>query len=73
MTAEPPVPAAARPRASMDATRSTFLFTDVEGSARLWEEHPEAMGASLETHDGLLRDAVALDEGPEDDTYLARL
>src|SRR3990172_7445797 len=21
----------------------TFLFTDIEGSTRLWEEHPEAM------------------------------
>ena len=25
----------------------TFLFTDLEGSTRLWEEHPEAMRAAL--------------------------
>ena len=25
----------------------TFLFTDIEGSTRLWEEHPEAMQAAL--------------------------
>ena len=36
----------------------TFLFTDVEGSTRLWEEHPEAMKGALARHDELLRDAV---------------
>ena len=37
----------------------TFLFTDVEGSTRLWEEHPAAMPAALARHDALLRTAVA--------------
>lgn len=32
----------------------TFVFTDVEGSARLWEEHPEATRQALARHDGLL-------------------
>jgi predicted ATPase/class 3 adenylate cyclase len=32
----------------------TFLFTDIEGSTRLWEEHPEAMRHALERHDELL-------------------
>src|SRR5437867_3582128 len=32
----------------------TFLFTDVEGSTRLWEQHPEAMPAALARHDALL-------------------
>jgi len=36
----------------------TFLFTDIEGSTRLWEEHPAAMRAALATHDGILRSAV---------------
>ena len=36
----------------------TFLFTDLEGSTRLWEERPEVMVSSLAHHDGLLRDAV---------------
>ena len=36
----------------------TFLFTDLEGSTRLWEQHPGAMPAALERHDGILRDAV---------------
>ena len=36
----------------------TFLFTDLEGSTRLWEEHPEAMKRALARHDEILRDAV---------------
>src|SRR6185436_9549631 len=32
----------------------TFLFTDVEGSTRLWTEQPEAMRDALARHDGLL-------------------
>ena len=34
----------------------TFLFTDLEGSTRLWEEHPEAMQAALARHDEILRE-----------------
>ena len=29
----------------------TFLFTDLEGSTRLWEEHPDAMQGALARHD----------------------
>src|SRR5438034_11600349 len=36
----------------------TFLFTDIEGSTRLWEQQPEAMRAALAGHDALLRDAI---------------
>ncbi len=36
----------------------TFLFTDVEGSTRLWDRHPDAMRAALERHDILLRAAI---------------
>jgi predicted ATPase/class 3 adenylate cyclase len=31
----------------------TFLFTDIEGSTRLWEQHPEPMRAALARHDAL--------------------
>src|SRR2546428_4093633 len=31
----------------------TFFFTDIEGSTRLWEQHPEAMRAALARHDTL--------------------
>ena len=36
----------------------TFLFTDLEGSTRLWEEHPESMERALARHDEILRSAV---------------
>ena len=36
----------------------TFLFTDVEGSTRLWESAAESMRAALERHDGILRAAI---------------
>ena len=36
----------------------TFLFTDVEGSTRLWEEFPEAMRQALARHDEILRRVI---------------
>ncbi|MBL8323465.1 MAG: tetratricopeptide repeat protein [Rubrivivax sp.] len=36
----------------------TFLFTDIEGSTRLWEHEPARMRAALERHDELSRAAV---------------
>jgi predicted ATPase/class 3 adenylate cyclase len=36
----------------------TFLFTDVEGSTRLWEEQPGAMKGALARHDEILQGAV---------------
>jgi predicted ATPase/class 3 adenylate cyclase len=36
----------------------TFLFTDVEGSTRLWEAHPAPMRAALSRHDALIEQAV---------------
>ena len=36
----------------------TFLFTDIEGSTRLWEDYPDAMPGALVRHDAILRDAV---------------
>jgi predicted ATPase/class 3 adenylate cyclase len=32
----------------------TFLFTDVEGSTRLWEQHPQLMRAAMARHDALM-------------------
>jgi class 3 adenylate cyclase len=36
----------------------TFLFPDVEGSTKLWEELPGAMRGTLPRHDALLRHAI---------------
>ena len=36
----------------------TFLFTDLEGSTRMWEQHPDAMKAALPQHDAILRSAI---------------
>jgi predicted ATPase/class 3 adenylate cyclase len=41
----------------------TFLFTDIEGSTRLWEEQPAAMKAVLARHDVLLREIIELQGG----------
>jgi predicted ATPase/class 3 adenylate cyclase len=41
----------------------TFLFTDIEGSTKLWEEHPQAMRAALTRHDALAADLIARHEG----------
>ncbi len=36
----------------------TFLFTDIEGSTRLWEQRSAEMKVALERHDRLLRAAI---------------
>ena len=36
----------------------TFLFTDIEGSTRLWESQPGAMRGALVAHDAILRAAI---------------
>jgi predicted ATPase/class 3 adenylate cyclase len=41
----------------------TFLFTDLEGSTRLWEEHPDAMRAALARHDEVVRHAIEGHDG----------
>ncbi len=37
----------------------TFLFSDIEGSTRLWEEQPDAMESALERHDRRARRIIA--------------
>ena len=52
--------------ADVDALPSgtvTFVFTDLEGSTRLWEEHPAAMQAALARHDEILRAVIGAHGG----------
>ncbi|HEY7564222.1 MAG TPA: adenylate/guanylate cyclase domain-containing protein, partial [Acidimicrobiia bacterium] len=41
----------------------TFLFTDIEGSAQLWDREPIAMTKALETHDRIIRGAAEAHQG----------
>ena len=41
----------------------TFLFTDIEGSTRRWEDDADAMRSALATHDNVLRSAVECSGG----------
>ena len=41
----------------------TFLFTDVEGSTRLWEQDREAMRPALATHGRIVRGAIEEHDG----------
>ena len=50
----PSLPPAPRAPAALPTGTVTFLFTDVEGSTRLWERHPEQMQRALAEHDALI-------------------
>jgi predicted ATPase/class 3 adenylate cyclase len=41
----------------------TFLFTDIEGSTRLWESYPEEMEAASSRHDNLMREVIEQNGG----------
>jgi predicted ATPase/class 3 adenylate cyclase len=41
----------------------TFLFTDIEGSTKLWQQHPEAMNEALNRHHALLSESIAAHGG----------
>ena len=57
------IPEPARPAALPSGT-VTFLFTDIEGSTRRWEDHDRAaMGDAVRRHDALLRAALGEHEG----------
>src|SRR6478609_1927699 len=41
----------------------TFLFTDLESSTSLWQDHPEAMKSALVRHDVIVREAIEAHDG----------
>ncbi len=63
MNGFPALETAALPPAEMPTGTITFLFTDIEGSTKLWENHPEFMQAALARHDALLHDAIRTSGG----------
>jgi class 3 adenylate cyclase len=41
----------------------TFLFTDIEGSTRLWQASPAEMPTALQRHDALIKSWVEAHDG----------
>ncbi|MEZ5270267.1 MAG: winged helix-turn-helix domain-containing protein [Microthrixaceae bacterium] len=41
----------------------TFLFSDIERSSAMWEQHPEQMALAIPRHDELLRSAIEIHRG----------
>jgi predicted ATPase/class 3 adenylate cyclase/tetratricopeptide (TPR) repeat protein len=41
----------------------SFVFTDIEGSATLWERHPDAMKLALARHNAVLREVISAHSG----------
>jgi predicted ATPase/class 3 adenylate cyclase len=41
----------------------TFVFTDIEGSTRLWQDHPAAMAHAYARHDAILGSAISAHGG----------
>ncbi len=48
---------------ALPAGTVTFLFSDIQGSTRLWEKHADAMRLALARHDELLRQILETDGG----------
>jgi len=62
--AEPAAPVDTAPTpATLPTGTATFVFTDIEGSTHLWEQHPQAMPAALARHDTLVRQAIGAHGG----------
>jgi class 3 adenylate cyclase len=69
MSTEKPEPTSLQTRASplvwsgqaasdLPSGTVTFLFTDIEGSTRLWEQHPEAMRTAVARHVAILHEVM---------------
>src|SRR5437762_13469878 len=53
----------ARSRQALPTGTVTFLYTDIEGSTKRWEQAPDAMKAAVERHDVILRNAIESNGG----------
>jgi class 3 adenylate cyclase len=54
---------AVAPATPLPSGTVTFLFTDIAGSTRLWEQHKDAMSTALAQHHALLRAAIETQGG----------
>src|SRR5262245_59274650 len=52
-----------KPALSLPSGTVTFLFTDIEGSTRLWSQNPQTMGAAIARHEALLRAVITASGG----------
>ncbi|MDE2126288.1 MAG: adenylate/guanylate cyclase domain-containing protein [Armatimonadetes bacterium] len=57
--------AASAPDRTANSASVTFLFTDISGSSRLWEQHGDAWIAVWQAHDAVIRDAITRFNGHE--------
>ncbi len=57
------MPEPSRPGPLLPTGTVTFLFTDIEGSTRLWEKQHAAMQLALAQHDAILRNAIEANNG----------
>ncbi|HUS14194.1 MAG TPA: adenylate/guanylate cyclase domain-containing protein, partial [Chloroflexia bacterium] len=62
-TGEPMPDLANQVRPPLPSGTVTFLFTDIEGSTRLWEQFPQTMGVALARHDAIVRGAIQVHGG----------
>jgi predicted ATPase/DNA-binding SARP family transcriptional activator len=53
----------AQPAPAPPSGTLTLLMTDIEGSTRLWEQHPDEMARALRRHDEVLRTVIESDGG----------
>ena len=53
-----PFPAIGRPSVHESSAVTTYLFTDIEGSTRLWEQAPQRMQDALARHDAIAQRCV---------------
>lgn len=51
------------PEPTLPTGTVTFLFTDIEGSTKRWEQQPEAMRVALARHNTILRAAIESHSG----------
>ncbi len=62
--AAPRLPSAPEPPlVTLPTGTVTFLFTDIEGSTRLWVQHPQAMSAVLARQEAILREQIVGHDG----------